>query len=464
MADTTTLSLADEIKSLKEDQAKLLKSLSEPVRRKDIAALFGGQAPGYSREVGERGYSFIKAIAYAKGWDTDASHCAVELDTNQKLKSVMETDTVFRHPQSLAVPFSMRHMPMPKNTAEEKIFAETSHRIKAYQDQLLDVEEMRWVNKRLGGQFNKALGTLDDSAGGTLVSFPLLGELIDIQRNMEVFANAGASEVPLPRNGRMQYPKLTNGATAYWVGEATQITSSQEATGYLDLQAKKLGIFVKMNNELLRFASPMTEGMVRLDMARVAALAIDLSMLQGTGGTQIEGIIGYPSASSWSFGNDKLLTYTVGANLFQPEDAANMEALLPDTADEFTAWVMNRKLWSKIRNRRNDAVTANDGKGAFTFFPLRDAAAGVPLEFEGVKVVRSSQVSSTRGTGSQTYVLAGNFRDWLIGRYGVMEILLNGLGDTPYQNDQTWIRGIQHIDAGARHASSFVFADAINVA
>jgi HK97 family phage major capsid protein len=141
-----------------------------------------------------------------------------------------------------------------------------------------------------------------------------------------------------------------------------------------------------------------------------------------------------------------------------------MEALLPDTADEFTAWVMNRKLWSKIRNRRNDAVTANDGKGAFTFFPLRDAAAGVPLEFEGVKVVRSSQVSSTRGTGSQTYVLAGNFRDWLIGRYGVMEILLNGLGDTPYQNDQTWIRGIQHIDAGARHASSFVFADAINVA
>src|SRR5947209_7146802 len=31
---------------------------------------------------------------------------------------------------------------------------------------------------------------------------------------------------------------------------------------------------------------------------------------------------------------------------------------------------------------------------------------------------------------------------------GVMEFLASGLGDTALQNDQTYLRGIQHLDAG----------------
>ena len=62
------------------------------------------------------------------------------------------------------------------------------------------------------------------------------------------------------------------------MGEGSSITESQPTTGNLDLQAKKLGVFVKLNNELLRFASPSAEGLVRLDMARAAALKADLAM------------------------------------------------------------------------------------------------------------------------------------------------------------------------------------------
>ena len=49
----------------------------------------------------------------------------------------------------------------------------------------------------------------------------MLGELIDLQRNLEAFAAAGAQEIALPPNGRIQFPKLTGGSTAYWVGEGT---------------------------------------------------------------------------------------------------------------------------------------------------------------------------------------------------------------------------------------------------
>src|SRR4030095_13272944 len=89
---------------------------------------------------------------------------------------------------------------------------------------------------------------------------------IDLQRNLESFSTAGAQEIALPPNGRIQFPKLTGGSTSDWVGEGSAITESEPTTGNLDLQAKKLGIFVKLNNELLRFASPSAEGLVRVDM------------------------------------------------------------------------------------------------------------------------------------------------------------------------------------------------------
>ena len=81
--------------------------------------------------------------------------------------------------------------------------------------------------------------------------------------------------------------------------------------------------------------------------------------------------------------------------------------------------------------------------------------------------MRSSQVSNTRTKGSGgdlTYILLGYFPDWVVARMGVMEFLASGLGDTALVNDQTVLRGIQHIDAGPRHAASFVLCDSLVVA
>ncbi len=61
-------------------------------------------------------------------------------------------------------------------------------------------------------------------------------------------------------------------------------------------------------------------------------------------------------------------------------------------------------------------------------------------------------------------MLLGYFPDWIVARMGVMEFLASGLGDTALQNDMTYLRGIQHIDAGPRHAASFVLCDQLLVA
>src|SRR5438067_2902938 len=218
--------------------------------------------------------------------------------------------------QSFLVPFASAHLPVFEPQGQ-RLRDEVHQKMTAHAAKY-DPDEADWIVRRLNPH-RKALGTLTDTAGGTLVPLPMLGELIDLQRSLEVFATAGAREVALPPNGRIQFPKLTAASTAYWVGEGSSITESQPTTGNLDLQAKKLGVFVKLNNELLRFASPSAEGLVRLDMARAAALKADQAMLEGTGGTQIKGLTTYTGIGTHT-------ASVIGAqgDNFQPQDEAKI--------------------------------------------------------------------------------------------------------------------------------------------
>jgi HK97 family phage major capsid protein len=127
---------------------------------------------------------------------------------------------------------------------------------------------------------------------------------------------------------------------------------------------------------------------------------------------------------------------------------------------------MRKTMYAALMNRRADAVTAADQKGAFLFHPSRGAADSPPAELYGTKVVRSSQIANTRSKGASsnlTYILLGYFPDWIVSRLGVMEFLASGLGDSALQNDQTYLRGIQHVDAGPRNAASFVICDQLIV-
>ncbi len=412
------------------------------------------------------GYSVLKAAAFALGF-VGPDQAKEEIHAHQQLRDLYAGYGFSPHhgQQSFLVPLASAHLPafepQGRRLRDELHQKMTAHATK------FDPDEADWIANRLWRSGNaqlrvKSLGTVSDIAGGTMVPLPMLGELIDLQRSMEVFASAGAREVALPPGGRIQFPKLTAASAAYWVGEGGPITESQPTTGNLDLQAKKLGVFVKLNNELLRFASPSAEGLVRYDMARSAALKADQAMLEGTGGTQIKGLITYSDIATHA-------ASSAGSNgdTFQAIDVALMDSKLPDAVDAPTAWVMRKAMFAALMNRRADAITANDSKGPFMFRGPVQTPAALPGELYGTRVVRSAQVSNTRvkgGGANLTYILLGYFPDWIVARMGVMEFLASGMGDTALQNDQTYLRGIQHIDAGPRHAASFVLCDQLLVA
>ncbi len=403
------------------------------------------------------GYSMLKAAAYALGF-VGPEHAKEEIHAHHQLRDLYASYGFLPHhgQQSFLVPLASAHLPAYEPQGR-KLRDELREKMTAQADRF-DPDEADWIGRKLR---RKALGLVAEE-GAELVPNAMLGELIELQRSLEVFASAGAREIALPPNGRVSFPKLASASLAYWVGEGASITESQPSTGNLELTAKKLGVFVKLNNELLRFASPSAEGLVRFDMARAAALKADLAMLEGSGSTQIKGITTYSGITTHVAG-------TTGANgdTFTPADVAAMEALLPDAVEAPTAWVMRKAMFAALVNRRADAVSAADGKGPFLFRDTRSLGADRPSELFGTKVVRSAQVAANRTKGSAsnlTYILLGHFPDWIIARLGVMEFLASGHGDTAIQNDQTFLRGIQHIDAGPRHEASFVFCDDLVVA
>lgn len=454
-----------------------VKKAAPPVRTKGTATIahLVGSAPNIvsGRNDSAGGVNILKAAAYCAG-QLDASDPDVKesVEMSRKIASIYGSHYPFSNrPNTLLVPASMGYLPdTTPNGAEingaKLLRKEIQQRLMTVKS--LDPDEAAYNAQHgqgeVSGMARKALNTLSDLAGGSTVPPPTLGDLIDLQRNLEVFSRAGANNVTLPPNGRMQFPKLTGGSTAYWVGEQASVTDSQQTTGSLSLEVKKLAVRVPFTNELMRFSDTSIDGMVRMDMAAQAALKADEAQLQGTGGTQIKGLITYPTASAWSQGVDNLLAYTVTANVFQPQDVGGMISVLPDEVEP-NAWIMRRNMWNVVRNRRADAVTAGDQRGQFMFNFMRTVQEGGLSQAEaldGTKVVWSSQVSNTRGSGAQTYILLGYFPDWLVGRLGVLEFMVDPY--TQMQNYQTVIQAVQFIDAGPRHTASFVFADAITIA
>lgn len=121
------------------------------------------------------------------------------------------------------------------------------------------------------------------TAGGNLVATDLLaGSFIELLRNKLALANVGAT-VLNGLQGNIAIPKQTGAATAYWVGEGSAPTESQETLGQVTMSPKTVGAFVDYSRRLLLQSSIDVEQMVRNDLARVIALEIDRAGIYGSG-------------------------------------------------------------------------------------------------------------------------------------------------------------------------------------
>ena len=411
--------------------------------------------------MSSRGYSFVKLFGLLRG-ELSPDNARVEWDMAQKLQHLYVDRLGYNkaHVNTIMAPFGsdyIAEIPGEEGFARE-VRSVVNAGITGY-----DRDEVRTLRSNQWG-VQKALSWIDESQGGSLVAPPIQGELIELLRNNEVFMAAGARTIAMPPNGRITFPRQTNAGTAYWVGESTAIADSTPATGDVLLQAKKLGILCKVPNELFRFSSVSVEMFLREDISRVLALRLDKSLLEATGSTnEPKGIIHYANIS-------KHIAKTVATNgdTIQPEDVATMIGKVEEQNAQFKSFVMRPLMYAAIANRRSDAVAVNDGKGPFVFNMFRelnatiDFSRTVPGNLYGHPVFKSTQVSGARSKGSASnlsYILGGDFSDYLMALSGAIEFQISTQGDTPFTTDQTWYRGIMYCDGAPRHEASFVLCD-----
>jgi len=142
--------------------------------------------------------------------------------------------------------------------------------------------------------------------------------------------------VPVP-TGTTKIPKLASGATAYYVGENTAATKSEPTTGQLTLTFKKLVTLVPMSNDLLRYASPGADAIVRDDVVNAMRVREDQAFIrdQGTDSTP-KGLRYWVNSSHIIEANGTVSVVNVFSDLgklIQKLLEANMPMIAP-------AWIM----------------------------------------------------------------------------------------------------------------------------
>lgn len=170
------------------------------------------------------------------------------------------------------------------------------------QERAADIADM-WkrpeIARAIRESREKAMSAGDATAGGFMVPTEFSSEVIELLRASAVVRSLGPTIMPM-MSGSMKVPRITSGSTAAYIGENTNVTKSEVGTGQLHLTFKKLAALVPVSNDLIRYAAPNADAVVRDDMVREMAKREDLAFISD------DGTSGKPKGlKNWIHGDNK---------------------------------------------------------------------------------------------------------------------------------------------------------------
>ena len=302
----------------------------------------------------------------------------------------------------------------------------------------------------------RAMSQTTDSAGGYLVPTQHIAELIEMLYDRAVCIALGATVLDNLTGSPVEIPKQTGGATAYWPGENAAITDSNLTLDQLSLSPKAVGCLVKLSNRLIQLSNPSAEVMVRRDIATALALAIDLKALRGDGTSNT------PTGIANTSGINTVAIGTSGG-VFDFDIAMQMidELDVDNALKGKLGFAFHAKVKGKMKRERVPQFSG-DGKGAYVMLPMTDA---VLKERLGYAFETSNQIPTNLSKGSGTSlseIYFGNWEELLIGSWGAMQIMASQETSDAFEKNQTWVRILQDVDIGVRHAQSFCLCNDAN--
>lgn len=252
------------------------------------------------------------------------------------------------------------------------------------------------------------------------------GDFIDVLRNESSVMQAGATMLR-GLQGNVVIPKKTAASSAGWIAtEGAAAGESEFTSGSVTMSPKVIGAFTDATRLLLQQSSLDVENLIRDDLTKSIATAIDLGALAGSGSSgQPTGIANTSGINTTTF---------AAANPTWAEIVAMESAVANDNAlNGSLAYICRPADFGTLKTTEKATGTAQ-----FVVSPDNN--------MNGYNVIRSNQVTS-----GDFYF--GNFADLLIGMYGGLDITVD-----PYALSTSGgvrIVALQTVDVAVRHAVSF---------
>jgi len=256
------------------------------------------------------------------------------------------------------------------------------------------------------------------------------GDFIDALRNQSSVMAAGARMLG-GLSGDVKIPRKSATSTAAFVdGEGTAVAESEMTVGQVSLTPKTLGAFTDVTRQLLMQSSLDIESLIRDDLAKSIAIAIDKAGLEGSGNN------GNPTGIL-NTANVGTVTAFAGANPTFAE-AVSLETAVAG------ANALNGNLSYILPAAMNGALkttSVDDGSGVFVS--------------QGGQINGYNAIVSAQATAGNLYF--GNFDDLLIGMFGGLDIVVD-----PYTASTTGtvrVVAMQSVDVAVRQPASFAFGN-----
>ena len=318
--------------------------------------------------------------------------------------------------------------------------------------------ERKFSDPEMAREF-KALSATSPTDGGYLVPEVYASEIIELLYPSTVIYALGARRLGMA-NGNLNLPKIKTGSRAMFTGEQRAIPKTAPKFGNLKLSAKKLTALIPMSNDLLRSTNFDNDVIVGQDVTKQMALGIDWGAFLGTGGEfQPLGILrnkGVLNVDVTTLGTDYASTTGKLTAMFPNYLVASV--LKNNVFADGLGFVFNTSMEQFFKSVR-------DNTGGFIFaeeMSKNGTLVGYP--YKTTNLLETS--------GGKTCIIFGNWNDLVIGEQGALEIETSREGSwtddagniiSAFENDQTLIRAINHVDTGLRHDESFAVATKVAV-
>lgn len=276
----------------------------------------------------------------------------------------------------------------------------------------------------------RAMGESTMAAGGFAVPEEMSSAII---RNVESYGVAPGAMQNVPMNSdTLLVPKRLTGVTGYWVGESSEITTSDPSGTQVQLVAKKLAVGTRVANELLADSVISIADWLVQEFSLELAKKGDEAAFNGDGTSTYGGVQGIVTKINDGTHSASVVSAATGNTSFEDLDLADFSkalGALPRYAlNGNAAWYISPAGYHASIERLQMAAGGN---------MAGDLANGGLPRFLGLPVVQTLVLNNTLGAdASKVKVLVGDAA--LAGIYGIREqVNIRSTTDEYARYDQT---------------------------